>query len=150
MWFRKGDDITATFHYIHCSYINALRRQQEIAVTPELNDLCIKLYAGELIVDNINSPFHGMLVSEYLQTINKIYKHCNTVVYFLCKNKAVVYVGSSGNLAQRLPLHKDKDYDEVAFVFGGLELEYKYQLLFRPKYNKQLGKNYISNPNFVQ
>ena len=68
------------------------------------------------------------------------------IVYFLCYQKEVVYVGKSSNLLSRLGSHKkDKVFDEVYCIEVKAEnvdeIENHYIDKFMPKYN---GKKYSS------
>jgi len=148
LWIHEND-IPDVFLYIQHPYPRAFKRKHEEAGLPvELKDQNIKLSKGKLVIDNIDSPFHGMTVYEYLRGIKKIYEYRNTVVYFLYDGDSVVYVGSSDNFIQRMIGHRSKKYDRIGFMFGDLSTEYQYQMMLKPKYNKVLGKRYIKNPYF--
>lgn len=64
-------------------------------------------------------------------------------VYLLKQGSAIVYIGSTGNFAQRIPGHKKKKFDRVEFVaFNGCPKELEKKLIFkhRPRYNVQICK----------
>ena len=69
-------------------------------------------------------------------------------IYFLLKNKEVVYVGQTTNFHQRIGAHKEKDYDSYCFVkVEQNELdkaEIENIMLYKPIYNKQLNSEMIS------
>lgn len=59
-------------------------------------------------------------------------------VYFLIVDDGVVYVGSTGNLAERLAAHKKRDYTHHAWIVAPLvyrELEVYYIERLRPTWN---------------
>ena len=69
-------------------------------------------------------------------------------IYFLLKNKEVVYVGQTTNFHQRIGAHKEKDYDSYCFVKVEQNKLDKAQIenimLYKPIYNKQLNNEMIS------
>lgn len=69
-------------------------------------------------------------------------------IYFLLKNKEVVYVGQTTNFHQRIGAHKDKDYDSYCFIKVEKEDLDKKEvgniMFYQPKYNKALNDEMIS------
>ena len=64
-----------------------------------------------------------------------------TFVYFLLKNKEVVYVGQTKKGFARPFSHRDKDYDEIKIIYcepNELDItEDQYIRKYKPVYNKQ-------------
>ena len=69
-------------------------------------------------------------------------------IYFLIKNKEVVYVGQTTNFHQRIGAHNGKDYDSYCFVKVEKnkldKAEIENIMLYKPIYNKQLNSEMIS------
>lgn len=63
-------------------------------------------------------------------------------IYFLIKNKQIVYIGQSRNIAVRVTGHKDKDFDSVSYVTCKKELlditETLYILAYNPVLNGEI------------
>lgn len=72
-------------------------------------------------------------------------------IYFLIKDKKVVYIGQTKHFPSRLIGHNDKDYDTVRFITceKNVLTRYESRLIsyFKPVLNKKLpapkGKRYI-------
>lgn len=78
------------------------------------------------------------LFGGYLQRLGGVcMKPC---VYFLMKNNAIQYIGSSNRLTVRLGGHGDKDFDSVFFVLVDpekmLSVESEYIRIFQPPLNQ--------------
>ena len=68
-------------------------------------------------------------------------------VYFLVKNKKIIYVGKSSNVIGRIGKHVvdgEKDFDAVTYVeipkryvADAFHIELSYIQMFKPKYNKR-------------
>lgn len=79
-------------------------------------------------------------------------------IYFLIKNNVVVYVGKTINGKWRIKQHKyDKDYDKVYIIKCKsddlMELEDKYMMKYKPRYNMLYNtnrKNIITTYNEVR
>jgi len=76
--------------------------------------------------------------------INKINE---SGIYFLCKNKEIVYIGKSLNITQRIGIHlfeNEKDFDEVFYILykkNTLDIiEFSLIRHFQPKYNLTVPK----------
>lgn len=82
-------------------------------------------------------------------TINK---HECAFIYFLLKNKEVVYVGQTKVGLARPFSHRDKDYDEIKIIYcdsSELDItEDKYIQKYKPIYNKQ--NNYAVRWNLMR
>lgn len=67
-------------------------------------------------------------------------------VYFLCKDKEVVYVGSSTNVYSRVPAHTDKEYDRAYYIIVPelhlTAIESAFIALLNPKYNRGFSVRY--------
>lgn len=90
------------------------------------------------------------------KTLNEVLSHAievtkpNFTVYFLLKNKEVVYVGQSENITARVSAHfRDKDFDSYSYF----EVESRDQALleeaenilkFNPVLNNELNEKYRS------
>ena len=87
---------------------------------------------------------------EYLLDNLKIREEFESLcgIYFLLKNKEVVYVGQTTNFHQRIGAHKEKDYDSYCFVKVEKnkldKAEIENIMLYKPIYNKQLNNEMIS------
>lgn len=62
-------------------------------------------------------------------------------VYFLIKDRKPIYIGHTKRLSQRIPAHRKKDYDCIRWMDckdkeHALYYEKRWQLRFKPKYNK--------------
>lgn len=72
-------------------------------------------------------------------------------IYFLIKNKEVVYVGQTTQGYSRIQAHTDKNFDSVYFIrcdeYDLDELESKYVIKYKPIYNKALPPNYFVKIN---
>ena len=72
-------------------------------------------------------------------------------VYFLIKDKSIVYIGQSVNIANRVAQHRDKDFDSVSYVSckkSELDiLESLYILAYSPPLNGTAGGNGQNRPS---
>lgn len=72
-------------------------------------------------------------------------------VYFLIKNKKIVYIGQSINIASRVTQHRDKDFDSVSYVSCDRSeldvLESLYILAYKPPLNGIAGGNGNNRPS---
>lgn len=72
-------------------------------------------------------------------------------VYFLIKDKVIVYIGQSINIASRITQHRDKDFDSVSYVAchrSELDvLESLYILAYKPPLNGMAGGNGDNRPS---
>lgn len=75
------------------------------------------------------------------QDVIKLPHYENCFVYFLIKNKEVVYVGQTKKGITRPLAHKDKEYDTIYIKYCDIEqldcLEDFYILKYKPIYNKE-------------
>lgn len=76
----------------------------------------------------------------------KIEKYNNIFIYFLIKNKEVVYVGQTKNgIFRPLSHYKNKDFDTIHIMYCEEKeldiLEDKYIAKYNPKYNKTYNLN---------
>lgn len=75
-------------------------------------------------------------------------------VYILYKNNEIVYVGQTKQLFFRINNHsKTKDFDQFSYISCGsyqemMDIETALILELQPKYNKRLGRDYISVNGF--
>lgn len=64
-------------------------------------------------------------------------------IYFLLKNKKIVYIGQSRNVERRIASHRDKDFDSFRVIACGVDdlLRYEKRLInyFKPELNGHPG-----------
>jgi excinuclease UvrABC nuclease subunit len=71
-------------------------------------------------------------------------------IYFLIKDKEIVYIGQSGDVHARLSQHKFKDFDSVSVITCNADkldkIESIYIMTYRPKLNGLLSNGDIITP----
>jgi predicted GIY-YIG superfamily endonuclease len=106
-------------------------------------------------VKGISNKFKPLLSSLELLSLNNIKEYFKeeypSCIYFLVKDKEIVYIGKSCNLLSRINNHcKNKEFDKIFYRplenYKGIELTKLEKALIRavrPKYNKE---NLLNSP----
>lgn len=94
---------------------------------------------GEIDMKDVPSP---LLLMKNLQLIPSVRDISG--VYFLCKNKEIVYIGQSKSIFKRVPAHTEKEYDSAYFIPAPIDslnnIEGALIRFFRPKLNNGINE----------